>query len=139
MEQKNIPCLCRIRAHLFELEFQYPLPPCVGQVEGWSHKEIALRAPAGAGGAYAYYCFGQVTLSKLDENVFDIVDLSFFRGCTGWWPIFEGGKWSVPRQWNTQEELDELEAMFPLKKGNKKRQKLMGALAKGGFSDSPTE
>jgi hypothetical protein len=139
LEQKNIPCFCRIKGSSFELLFQDPLPQATGSVEGWSYKEIDIRAPSGAGGEYRHYCFGMVTLKREEEHAFDIVELSFFKSTLGWFPIVEGGQWCKPRSRNTQEELDELEAMFPLKKGNKKRQKLMDALAKGGFADKPTE
>lgn len=130
LEQKNIPCLCRIKGGLFEVLFQDPLPQATGSVEGWTHKEIDTRSPAGVGGKYTHYCFGMVTLKKTAEHIFDIVDLSFFEFNLGWFTILEGGKLCEPRPWNSQEELDEIEAMFPPRKLNKKRKKLMDALAK---------
>ena len=121
LEQKNIPCFCQIKGCLFELLFQAPLPQATGSIEGWTHKEIDIRAPAGAGGQYTHYCFGMVTLKKVGENIFDILDLSFFKNSLGWFPILEGGKLCEPRLQNSQEELDELESMFPPKRLNKKR------------------
>ena len=126
LKQKCIPCLCRIKGNLFELLFQHPLPQATGNVEGWTHREIDARAPAGA---------GMVSLKKIDEHIFDVESLSFFSNTLGWFPVVEGGQLCKPRPRNTQEELDELEAMFPPKKLNKKRQKLMDALAKS--NDTP--
>jgi hypothetical protein len=112
------------------LLFQAPLPQAQGHVEGWTHKDIDARAPAGAGGEYTHYCFGMVTLNKTKEHLFNIVDLAFFSDTLGWFPVMDDGKLAEPRPRNTQEELDELEAMFPPKKSNKRRQKLIDSLAK---------
>lgn len=133
--QKNIPCFCRVRGTSFELLFQGPLPQAVGVVEGWTHKVIDDRAPAGAGGEYTHYCFGMVTLKKAEENVFDIVDLSFFESTIGWCPILEKGELCAVRQWNTPEEELEFEAGFKNKRRNKRQQKTMDALVKAGFAD----
>lgn len=139
LEQKNIPCFCRVRGSSFELLFQDPLPQATGVVGGWTHKVIDERAEAGGGGQYSHYCFGMVTLKKTDEHVFDIVDLYFFESTNGWCPIMEGGKLSPVRQWNSPEDELEFEASFKKKKLNRKQQKTMDALAKAGFSDKPTD
>ena len=92
LEQKNIPCFCRIRGLSFQLLFQNPLPIAVGDVDDWTSKEIDDRSPAGAGGEYTHYCFGMVTLEQVGAHIFNIVDLSFFGGNNGWCPIVEGGE-----------------------------------------------
>lgn len=139
LEQKNIPCFCRVRGSSFELLFQDPLPQAVGIVEGWTHRVIDDRAPAGAGGMYTHYCFGMVTLKQAGENVFNILDLSFFESAIGWSPIMAGGELCEVREWNTPEEELEFEAGFKNKKRNKKQQKTMDALAKAGFANRPTD
>lgn len=139
LEQNNIPCFCRIRGSSFELLFQDPLPQATGNVDGWTHKIIDDRAPAGAGGEYTHYCFGMVTLKQSGEHVFDIMDLSFFKSTIGWCPIMVGGELCEVREWNTPEEELEFEAGFKNKKRNKKQQKTMDALAKAGFADRPTD
>ncbi len=138
LEQKNIPCFCRVRGSSFELLFQHPLPEATGDVEGWTQKVIDDRAPAAAGGEYTHYCFGMVTLKKAGENVFDIVDLSFFNRTIGWCSIRESGELCEVRQWNTPEEL-EFEASFKNKSRNKKQQKILDALAKAGLVDRPKD
>jgi hypothetical protein len=130
LPQKKIPCLCRIGGSAFELLLQDPLPQATGTVGGWTQRDIDARAPAGAGGQYTHYCLGMVTLEAVGEHIFNIVDLSFFVDTLGWLPIVEGGEWCPPRQWNTQEELDELDAMFPPRNANKKRQRLLDSLAR---------
>lgn len=139
LEQKNIPCFCRVRGTSFELLFQGPLPQATGVVEDWTHKVIDDRAPAGAGGEFTHYCFGMVTLKKAEEHVFDIVDLSFFESTTGWCPIMTSGELCAVRQWNTPEEELEFEASFKNKRRNKKQQKTMDALVRAGFADRTTE
>lgn len=138
IEQKNIPCFCRVRGTSFEILFQDPLPQALGNVEGWTQKMIDDRAPAGAGGNYTHYCFGMVSLKKAAEDVFEIMDLSFFESTNGWCPIMKGGELCEAMQWNTPEEL-EFEASFKNKKLNKKQQKTMDALAKAGFADRRTD
>lgn len=139
LEQKNIPCFCRVSGSSFELLFQDPLPEATGVVEGWTQRVIDERADAGTGGQYSHYCFGMVTLMKKGEHVFDIVDLSFFKSSIGWCPIMEGCELSPVRQWNALEDELEFEASFKNKKLNKKQQKTMDALAKAGFADRPGE
>lgn len=138
LEQKNIPCFCRIRGNLFELLFQDPLPQSVGTVEGWTQKIINDRAQAGTGGEYTHYCFGMVTLKRVEEHAFDIVDLSFFIRTIGWCPIIAGNELFEVKQSSTQEEL-EFEASFKSRRPNKKQQKTMDALVKTELADKPTD
>lgn len=134
LEQKNIPCVCRVNGVSFQLLFQDPLPQATGDVEGWTQKVIDDRAPAGAGGEYTHCCFGMVTLKRAGEHVFEIEDLSFFESTIGWCPIMASSELCEARQWNTLEEELEFEASFKNKKRNKKQQKIMDALAQAGFS-----
>lgn len=133
--QKNIPCFCRIGGGKgFDLLFQQPLPEATGRVEGWDCALIDERAPAGAGGQYTHYCFGVVTLERVDVNVYRIIDLSFFQEIyPGWFPIITGGEWSTPVPRKTPEEIAEMEefdASFKPRKLNKKQKKTMDAIQK---------
>jgi hypothetical protein len=139
LEQKNIPCFCRVRSSSFEILFQDPFPQATGVVEGWDQRVLDERADAGAGGQYLHYCFGMVTLRKAGEHIFDIVDLSFFKSSIGWCSIVESGKLSPLKQWNSLEDEIEFEASFKNKKLNKKQQETMDALAKAGFVNRPTD
>jgi hypothetical protein len=142
--QKNIPCLCRIGGGKgFELAFQNPLPEAIGRVEGWDCALIDERAPAGAGGQYTHYCFGVVTLKRVEANLYSIVDLSFFQEAyPGWFPIVTDGAWSTPAPQKTPEELAEMEAFdasFRTSKLNKKQKKIMDALARNGIHPASSD
>lgn len=129
LQQSDIPCFCKISGTSFELEFQKPLPDAVGKVEGWSQRLICDRAPGLGGGIYTHFNFAQVTLERVDADLFSIKCLRFFYHSHGWITLIENGEWSPPKL-NSQEELDELDAMYPAKKGNRKHQKLMKMLEK---------
>ena len=121
LEKKNIPCLGKIKGLLFEIEFLYPLPQATGTVDGWTHEEIDERVPAGAGGEYTHYSFTQITLRSVGGDIYDVVDLSFFNFIRGWLPVLINGELCESQYKNTQEELDELDAMYPPVKSKKKR------------------
>lgn len=87
---------------------------------------------------YTHYCFGMVTLEKLDDDVYRLVDLLFFKSDPGWCSIVKGGELDEPLQWHNQQEIDEVESMFKARKVNKKRQRLLDSLAKNG-SDSQSD
>lgn len=113
LAQKHIPCLCRIGGGpLFELLFQDPLPIALGHMEDWSNEMIDARAPAGAGGKYTHYCFGTVTLERIETHLYRVIDLSFFeRLHPGWFPIVKDGEWCEPVPRHTPQELAEIEAL----------------------------
>jgi hypothetical protein len=132
VQQVDIPCFCRIWGNVsFELEFQSPLPQAIGRVEGWTTKLISERAWVLVGGVYTHYNFAQVTLQPIEAGLYAIKFLKFFYEDSGWLPLIKDGEWSEPML-NTQTVLDTLNTMYPKKKGNKKRQKLMEMLAKIG-------
>lgn len=93
--QRDIPCLCRVATD-FELLFQEPLPVAAGLVTGWDSNLLNDRAMAGAGGEHTHYSFAMVTLEKMTQNVFKIMDLSFFNRSVGWCPILMNGEYGPP-------------------------------------------
>ena len=103
--QKSIPCTCRI-CSVFELSLLEPLLKVHGTVEGWDSKEIAQRAPAGAGGKYTHCHAGLVTLLEIDQNLFEIRSLSMFYDAYGWLPIVEDGEYVAPNThiWDTEDD-----------------------------------
>lgn len=115
----EIPCVCKIRGGLsFEIEFLYPLPEAAGFVENWNVDDINKRAPAGAGGKYTHYCFGQIELKKIHENEYQVVNLKFFSEYRGWLGILSNSKLCEEYQSEEPDWLKELEKT-PIK--NKKR------------------
>jgi hypothetical protein len=73
------------------------------------------------GGEYTHYAFTQISLRLVEGDVYDVIDLFFFDKYLGWLPVLINGELSESQCNNTQEELDELDAMYPPVKSNKKR------------------
>ncbi len=104
LEQKDIPCLCRISGPNFELSFIEPLPPGHGKVTDWSAKRIDERTPAYGGGKYSHNCFGKVTLLEIEEGKYKIVDLTFFNHDVGWCTIIINGEYGpIGSFWDEEE------------------------------------
>jgi hypothetical protein len=130
IEQRNIPCFCKIGGSSFELMLQDPLPMASGRVVGWNTEMVDARAPAGGGGRYTHYCFSMVTLKRLAVDVYQIFDLSFFNEVSGWCPIVVEGLLAVPRPVRSQAEIDEINEMFKNKKLTKKQLGIVGPKGK---------
>lgn len=105
LRQKNIPCLCKVSKE-FEVVVEGPLPKASGIVSGWDRSLLEERAVAGGGGQYTHYCFGMITLQKIEPSVYKIVDLSFFQEPFGWCPILINGEYGPPGDfWDDEEEF----------------------------------
>lgn len=130
LEQKNIPCFCKIGGDSFELIFQDPLPTVSGKVTGWNTEIVDERAPARGGGRYTHYCFAMVTLERSAIDIYRIIDLSFFNEISGWCPIIVEGLLAAPRSVHSQAEIDEIDAMFKDKKLSRKQKGIVGAKGK---------
>ncbi len=141
LKLSHVPCLCKIKGGVFELCFLDPLPEAVGIVHDWDTEKINERALAGGGGAYLYYCFGTVTIRREENDIYKIVDLSFFQASyPGWFPIIENEVWSHPVCRYTKEELDEIEkidAMLPPSKLSKKKRRLLRLLEEAPQKKEP--
>lgn len=77
LRQEQIPCFFKVSKE-FEIWFSDTVPESSGVVSEWDRRELELRAVAGAGGRYTHYASGLITLQKVDENVFKIIDLEMF-------------------------------------------------------------
>ncbi|MBB6488461.1 hypothetical protein [Rhizobium lusitanum] len=105
LEQKGIPCVCRVGlGHDFEIDFIPPLPEAHGIVSNWDRKKIEERAPAGAGGRYTHYCFGKLSLMPIEGRKYAIVDLIFFYEDFGWCPVVVDGEYGpIGSFWDEEE------------------------------------
>lgn len=133
LRQKNMPCFCRIKGSVFQMVFQEPLFDSEGTVEEWVQEVIDRRAPAGAGGEYTHHCYGMVSLKNLEENFFEITDLSFFKNPFGWCQILMDGNLTQEKIWNSPQELEDIEKMEETlrnKKLSKKQKITIDALKK---------
>ncbi|MGN2436276.1 hypothetical protein [Pseudomonas syringae] len=93
--QKRIPCFCKVSKE-FEISFSDTVPESSGVVSGWDRRELELRAVAGAGGRYTHFANGLITLQKIDEDVYKIIDLEMFYRSYGWCPVLRGGEYAPP-------------------------------------------
>ncbi|WP_095120370.1 hypothetical protein [Pseudomonas sp. Irchel s3f10] len=93
LRQQRIPCLCKVSTQ-FEISFSDTVPESSGIVSGWSRDELERRAVAGAGGQYTHYANGLITLSKISEGLYQIVDLEMFYRSFGWCAVFRDGQYA---------------------------------------------
>ncbi|WP_169315892.1 hypothetical protein, partial [Pseudomonas syringae] len=93
--QKRIPCFCKVSKE-FEISFSDTVPESSGVVSGWDRRELELRAVAGAGGRYTHFANGLITLQKIDEDVYKIIDLEMFYRSYGWGTVLRGGGYTPP-------------------------------------------
>jgi len=108
IQQKHIPCHCRIVPKLFALTFNYPFGIEIdGTVEDWKLDDIEERALAGGGGEYLFFAPALVSLKKEDDTSYTIIDLSIFDEGFGWCPILKNGILTEPVDFS--DPIDEAE------------------------------
>lgn len=95
LRQERIPCFCKV-SNEFEISFSDTVPESSGVVSGWNRRELELRAVAGAGGRYTHLANGLITLQKVDEGVYKILDLEMFYRSYGWCAVLRGGEYAPP-------------------------------------------
>ncbi|WP_339493071.1 hypothetical protein [Pseudomonas sp. EA_15y_Pfl2_R67] len=95
LRQERIPCFCKV-SKKFEISFSDTVPESSGVVSGWDRRELELRAVAGAGGRYTHFANGLITLQKVDEGVYKILDLEIFYRSYGWCAVLRGGEYAPP-------------------------------------------
>lgn len=105
LQQKNIPCLCRV-AKDFEIVFQAPLPEAVGVVHGWDRTLLEERAVAGGGGRYTHCAFATITMEKVQAGMYQIHDLALFYTGFGWCPVLVDGEYAPPGNFWDKEDDD---------------------------------
>lgn len=93
--QERIPCFCKISTD-FEISFSDTVPESSGLVSAWDRRELELRAIAGAGGRYTHFANGLITLRKVGEGVYKILDLEMFCTGYGWCAVLRGGEYAPP-------------------------------------------
>ncbi|WP_141261634.1 hypothetical protein [Komagataeibacter diospyri] len=97
IDQKFVPCLCKISRD-FEIEFRAPLQEVVGIVSEWDIELINERAPAGMGGKYTYYADGEISIERISDDMYRILDLKMFYPASGWRPVIKDGDYAVPKE-----------------------------------------
>lgn len=102
LRQKRIPCFCKV-SNEFEISFSDTMPESSGAVSGWDRRELELRAVAGAGGRYTHFANGLITLQKVDEDVYRILDLEMFYRSYGWCVVLRDGEYVPPGEFWDEE------------------------------------
>ncbi len=83
------------RSSRFPSRIQSPNhPESSGIVSGWNREELERRAIAGAGGQYTHYANSLITLSKMSEGLYQIIDLEMFYRSFGWCIVFRDGQYA---------------------------------------------
>ena len=95
LKQERIPCLCKISKE-FEISFSDTVPESSGIVSEWSRNELELRAVAGGGGQYTNYANSLITLQKIGEGLYKIIDLEMFYTIFGWCVVLKDGEYAPP-------------------------------------------
>lgn len=106
LECRNIPCLVRIN-NIFNIDFFETEPNVTGQVLEWSWYDLNQRVPAGTGEEYLYYKRSLITLDRIDEKNFNIVELSMFVNGVGWCSVIENGEYANPNPYLWDVDPDE--------------------------------
>ena len=108
LRQQRIPCLCKISTR-FEISFSVTIPESTGLVFDWSREELELRAVAGAGGQYTHYANSLITLSKIGQDLYEIIDLEMFYRSFGWCTVLRNGQYAVPGNFWDEEFIQNYE------------------------------
>ncbi|WP_123533462.1 hypothetical protein [Pseudomonas fluorescens] len=95
LKQQRIPCLCKVSTQ-FEISFSDTVPESSGVVTGWNRQELELRAVAGAGGPYTHYANSLITLRKIGQDLYEIIDLEMFYRSFGWCAVLRNGQYAPP-------------------------------------------
>ncbi|MGL3336740.1 hypothetical protein [Pseudomonas aeruginosa] len=82
IRQERLPCLCRVSNDL-EILLRDPLPAASGLVVGWSRNELDRRVVEGAW-KHEFTVNALLTLGKLDDGAYRIMDLDMFSSGFGW-------------------------------------------------------
>lgn len=93
LRQQRIHCLCKV-SNQFEISFADTVPESSGIESGWNREELERRAVAGAGCQYTHYASSLITLSKIGEDVYEIIDLEMFYRSFGWCAVFQDGHYA---------------------------------------------
>lgn len=101
INQKKIPCMVCVSGN-FEIIFPSFLgfyTDVIGFIKDINVQIVEELIPPGAGGQYIYYCSGLITIKRLDDSLFHIVELSMFDNCLGWCQIIENGQYAEPNDY----------------------------------------
>ncbi|MGE8494770.1 hypothetical protein [Comamonas sp.] len=90
IQLSDIPCVCKVTfSGDFQVVFSELLFEASGFMSDFDKKEIDLRFPVFAGGPVAQHCNAMITLGHADGNKYQVANLKFFHGLSGWISLIE--------------------------------------------------
>jgi len=99
----DVPCLCKLKAGKFTIEFVSTHTKIEGNLKGWSIEDFSAKALVGVGGEYVYYAHGLISIQHIEETNYKVLSLSLFYNSHGWLPVIENGNYTIPKQfWNDE-------------------------------------
>lgn len=92
MELRDIPCVCKVMLDEdFYVIFNEPLFDVSGFMSEFDKKEIDSRFPALTGGLVTQYCNAMISVERINDEKFHVVNLKFFHSLDGWVSLIEYG------------------------------------------------
>jgi hypothetical protein len=90
IQLNDIPCVCKVMfSGDFYVVFSELLFEASGFMSDFNKKEIDLRFPVYAGGPFAQHCNAMITLGPADDIKYEVINLKFFHGLSGWISLIE--------------------------------------------------
>lgn len=103
-QQKKIPCHIRV-SNKFEVVFEIESIRIIGEVSEYNRTLFEQRVIARAGGDYIYNEPSLITLSRISNETYRVIDLFVFYSDFGWCSIIENGDYMEPHQfWDSDDE-----------------------------------
>lgn len=95
-KRRNIPCIVKVKHKGLEIAFPEALNigECSGSIVSYDSVLMKERLFFSAGGTYLIYEPALVTLKKIEENLFSVIDFSIFYSFLGRINIIKNGEYS---------------------------------------------
>lgn len=94
LTKDNTPCFIKA-GYQTEIILDYGRRNLHGKLSGWSEINVCSLCPAGAGGEYIYYNHAMITINKINQNEYDVINLKMFDAYIGWCNIIIDGEYAT--------------------------------------------
>lgn len=95
IQQNDIPCVCQVMlSGNFRVVFSELLFEASGFMSEFDENDINYRFPVLAGGAFAQHCNAMITLKRVNNDKYQVVNLKFFHSLAGWISLIESGEFT---------------------------------------------
>ena len=97
LELDAVPCVCWVDQENFRVTFTLPLFEMISHIRTWERCKLEQVAPALAGVNYSHHYHGLITMERLTEGEYRVVDLKFFYRSVGWIQVVKNGDYATPQ------------------------------------------